>query len=81
MQEISTRSPGLKVVTPAPTASTTPTPSWPRIVPGLQVATSPLRMCRSVPQIVVLVIRTIASVGTWMAGLGRSSSFFWPGPL
>ena len=27
-----------------PTSSTTPTPSWPRIRPGSQVATSPLRM-------------------------------------
>src|SRR3546814_8175895 len=38
-------------------------PSWPRIRPGSQVVTSPLRMCRSVPQIVVFVTRTIASVG------------------
>ena len=35
MQEISTWSPGLKVVTPAPTSSTTPTPSWPRMRPGV----------------------------------------------
>ena len=81
MQEINTLSPGLKLATPGPTASTTPTPSWPRIVPGWQVATSPLRICRSVPQIVVLVILMTASVGILMVGLGRSSRFFWFGPL
>ncbi len=80
MQEISTLSPGLNVTTPGPTESITPTPSWPRMVPGLQVSTSPLRMCRSVPHIVVFVIRTTASVGLWTTGLARSSSFFWPGP-
>ena len=76
MQEINTLSPGLKLTTPAPTASMMPTPSWPNTVPGWQVARSPLRMCRSVPQIVVLVIRTTASVGIWIIGLGRSSTFF-----
>ena len=39
---------------------------------GLQVGTSPLRMCRSVPQIVVLLILTIASVGAVTPGFGRS---------
>ena len=63
MQEIRTRSPGLNAVTPGPISSTMPTPSWPRMRPGAQVGTSPLRMCRSVPQIVVLVILTMASVG------------------
>ena len=72
MQEIRTRSPGLNAVTAAPTSSMTPTPSWPRMRPGSQVATSPLRMCRSVPQIVVLVILTIASVGAVTPGFGRS---------
>ncbi len=81
MQEISTWSPGLKLVTAAPTDSITPTPSCPRMVPGLQVGTSPLRMCRSVPQIVVRVMRTIASPGMASAGLGRSSTFLRPGPL
>ncbi len=81
MHEISTWSPGLKVVTAAPTASITPTPSWPRMVPGLQVATSPLRMCRSVPQIVVRVMRTMASPGDATTGLARSSTLLRPGPL
>jgi hypothetical protein len=48
--------------------------------PGAQVGTSPRRMCRSVPQMVVFVILTIASVGFSMRGAGWSSSAFWPGP-
>ena len=59
-----------KRVTPAPTSSTIPVPSWPRIRPTATVARSPLRMCRSVPQIVVLLIRTTASVASRSAGLG-----------
>lgn len=43
---------------------------------GRLVATSPLRMCRSVPKIVVLVALMIASLGTWTVGLGRSSRVF-----
>jgi len=35
-----------------------PTPSWPRIRPSVTAGTSPLRMCRSVPQIVVVSTRT-----------------------
>lgn len=54
--------------------------AWPKMVPGLQVATSPLRMCRSVPQIVVLLILIIASLGIWTVGLGRSSRVFCCGP-
>src|SRR5438105_4528845 len=49
MQETSTRSPALTVVTAAPTSTTVPTASWPRIVPGLTSGTSPLRVIRSVP--------------------------------
>src|SRR5665647_649328 len=70
-QEISTWSPALNAVTAGPTFSMMPTPSWPRIEPGLQVGTSPLRMCRSVPQMVVLVILTIASVGAVMSGFSN----------
>ena len=80
MQEISTWLPGLNCVTPAPTSSTTPTPSCPRIRPGSQLGTSPFRIWRSVPQIVVLEILTIASVGAPIAGFGRSSTAFFPGP-
>ena len=42
--------------------------------------TSPLRMWRSVPQIVVFRILTTASPGSRIVGLGRSSRDFWPGP-
>jgi len=78
-QEMMTRSPGRNAVTPGPVFSTTPTPSWPRMRPGAQVGTSPLRMCRSVPQIVVLTILTTASVGAAISGIGRSSMAFFPG--
>jgi hypothetical protein len=63
MHETSTRSPGSTVVTAAPTSTIVPTASWPRIVPGFTAGTSPLRICRSVPQMVEVSMRTIASVG------------------
>ncbi len=80
MHEISTRSPGPNADTAAPTCSTTPTPSCPSTRPGSQLGTSPLRICRSVPQMVVCVTRTIASVAAASVGAGRSSSDFFPGP-
>ena len=80
MHETSTRSPGTTVVTAAPTSTTVPTASWPRIVPGFTSGTSPLRMCRSVPQIVDESIRTIASVGSRMVGSGTDSQARFPGP-
>src|SRR5438874_3871969 len=81
MQEMRTRSRALKPETADPTSATTPTPSCPRMRPALTEATSPLRMWRSVPQIVVLVMRTMASVGAWTSGLGFSSQDRLPGPL
>ena len=57
-----------------------PTASWPRIVPGCNLGTSPLRMCRSVPQIVDESMRTMASVGASMVGSGTSSQDRCPGP-
>src|SRR5690348_10631174 len=80
MQEISTRSPACSVVTALPVSITVPTASWPRIVPGFTSGTSPLRMCRSVPQIVATSMRTIASVGSTMTGSGTSSQARSPGP-
>ena len=77
MHETSTRSPTAMVVTAAPISTTVPTASWPRIVPGFTSGTSPLRMCRSVPQIVDESIRTIASVGSMMDRVGDGL----PGPL
>ena len=79
MQETSTRSPAAIVVTAAPTSTTVPTASWPRIVPGFTSGTSPLRMCRSVPQIVDVSIRTIASVGCRSSGRARSPRPVGPG--
>ena len=80
MHETSTRSPAAIVVTAAPTSTTVPTASWPRIVPGFTAGTSPLRMCRSVPQIVDESMRTIASVGSMMDGSGADSQARSPGP-
>src|SRR5262249_48174562 len=54
------------------------TGSWPTIRPG-STGYSPLRMWTSVPQIVVSVTRTSASVGPTL-GTGRSSSEILPGP-
>jgi hypothetical protein len=80
MQEIITRSPFLNCETLFPTSSITPMPSCPRILPGTQVGTSPFRMCRSVPQIVVFTILTTASLGCSSLGLGRSSTEIDLGP-
>ena len=63
MQEINTCSPFLNPRTELPISSMMPTPSCPNIVPGVHVATSPLLICRSVPQMVDFVSLTIASVG------------------
>src|SRR2546430_10612526 len=52
------RSPALKFVTPAPTASTTPTASWPIIRGSLDSRHSPDAKCRSVwhtPQALTLI--------------------------
>ena len=53
--------------------------SCPRIRPGAQVGTSPFKMCRSVPQMVVVETLMMASVGLLISGSGRSSSAFLPG--
>ena len=80
MHEISTWSPALKAVTAAPTAVDDADALVAEDAAGRQVGTSPLRMCRSVPQMVVLVILTMASVAAVISGLGRSSKAFLPGP-
>src|SRR5664279_894480 len=80
MQEMITRSPTARVRTARPTSAIVPTPSWPRIRPSLTVGTSPFRMCRSVPQIVVVSTATITSVGSTILGSGTSCHAFWPGP-
>ena len=81
MHETRTRSPSSTVVTAAPLATTVPTASCPRTVPGSTSGTSPLRMWRSVPQIVDESIFTTTSVGSWIVGSGTDSHARWPGPL
>src|SRR5580700_971971 len=80
MAGTSTRSPTPNPLTAEPTAVTVPTASWPRMRPSTTAGTSPLRMCRSVPQIVVVSIRTTMSVGSAGAGSATVSQDFWPGP-
>ncbi|MNZ97408.1 hypothetical protein D3C78_1166440 [compost metagenome] len=54
-----------------------PTGSWPMVSPGA-TGYSPLRMCTSVPQMVVVVMRTSASFGP-TGGIGLSTSSMRPG--
>src|SRR5579872_5733208 len=81
MQETRTWSPFLKLLTALPVSSTIPTPSWPRMRPGTTSGTSPFRICRSVPHIVVFTTLTRASVGSIIVGFGLVSQAFLPGPL
>ncbi|KAL7356085.1 hypothetical protein ACKS0A_06033 [Histoplasma ohiense] len=81
MHEMSTVSPGTRPWTLEPTSWITPTPSWPSTRPGVADCTWPLMMCRSVPQIVVYLSLTIASVADWMIGCGRSSMSTTPSLL
>src|SRR5215210_7837430 len=71
---ITTRSPGFRSVTSAPTSSTTPIGSWPRMLPSLMNAPSTSYRCRSDPQMPLEVTRTIASVGSSIAGSGTLST-------
>jgi hypothetical protein len=80
MHETSTRSPGSKPRTAEPVCSITPMPSCPSVRPSQTLGTSPLRMCRSVPQIVAVVMRTMASVASSSSGRGLSSQERRPGP-
>lgn len=66
-----TRSPTLIRVTAGPTSSTTPMFSWPRTLPSSTLV-RPSYMCRSEPQMFVVVIRTTASVGSWILASGTS---------
>ena len=66
-----TRSSTARVLTAEPTSTTVPTASWPSTLPSVTAGTSPLRMCRSVPQMVVVSIRTTMSVGS--TGFGSST--------
>ena len=67
-------------LTASPTAVIVPTASWPRMRPSVTAATSPCRMCRSVPQIVVVSTLTTTSVGSWTVASGTSAHSLLPGP-
>ncbi|MDT4880811.1 hypothetical protein FQZ97_1165970 [compost metagenome] len=56
-----------------------PTGSWPMVRPAA-TGYSPLRMCTSVPQMVVVVIRSKASFGP-ISGMGLSCSSMRPGSI
>ncbi len=56
--------------TALPTASTTPTISWPTVMPGTARGTEPCLMCRSLVQMLERVTRTTASRGSWISRLG-----------
>src|SRR5436305_83231 len=58
-----TRSPGRRFLTSLPTSSTTPTASWPRIVPDFMPDSVPRMKCRSVPQMALAVMPMSASEG------------------
>ncbi len=74
-----TRSPTRTRVTPAPTSSTMPVFSCPKTVPSSTLV-RPSYMCRSDPQMLVVVIRMIASVGSSIRGSGTvvTSTDFGP---
>ena len=64
MAGTSTRSPTLNPLTAEPISVIVPTASCPRMRPSVTAATSPCRMCRSVPQIVVVSTLTTTSVAS-----------------
>ena len=72
-----TRSPGRTLCTAGPTSSTTPTISWPTVMPGTARGTEPCLMCRSLVQMLARVTFTMASRSFCSTGLGfcRSSNF------
>ncbi len=77
-----TRSPGANPVTPAPTASTTPAPSWSGTVSGISVpgsARSPLRAFQSVGLTAETTTRTRTSPGPGSV-TARSDSSSTSGP-
>ncbi len=53
--------PGFSFFTPGPTSSTTPTNSWPTVVPGTARGTLPCLMWMSLWQMEERVTRTMAS--------------------
>ena len=76
-----TRSPALTLRTSEPTSSTTPTISWPTVMPGTARGTLPCLICRSLVQILPSVMRTMASRGLCNSGFGLSISSNLPGDI
>lgn len=74
-----TRSPTRIRVTAEPISSTTPMFSWPKTVPS-STEVRPSYMCRSEPQMLVVVIRTRTSVGCSTRASGTSVTSTWCGP-
>ena len=73
-----TLSPGLTDNTSAPICSTTPTISWPTVMPGIARGTLPCLICRSLVQILLRVTRMIASRESLISGLGFSNNLNFP---
>ena len=71
---ITTRSPTASRDTSEPTSSTIPIGSCPRMSPACMNAPRVSYRCRSDPQMLVEVIRTMASVGRSIRGSGTSST-------
>ena len=59
---------GRRLRTPSPTSRTTPTASWPRMVPSTIRPIVPRTKCRSVPQIALVVTSTTASAAAGSSG-------------
>ena len=74
-----TKSPGVTVVTSAPTSSTTPISSCPIELPSAEVGAE-WYGCRSLPQTQARVTRTSASVGCWSFGSGAVITRTSPAP-
>ena len=75
MHEDRTRSPAATPRTSGPDLLDVPMNSWPRRDPAGNPKASPaLKMCRSEPQMPAIVTRTIASVGSSIAGSCTSST-------
>src|SRR3712207_1134048 len=75
-----TRSPRRRFRTDDPSSSTTPTNSWPKVVPTRVSGIRPWYRCRSEPQIAASDTRTIASFGCSIAGTSFSSTRTLYGP-
>src|SRR4051794_37899067 len=75
-----TRSPTFSFLFSAPTSTTSPIVSWPRISPLFICGITPSKMCRSEPQIAQAVTLMIASRGCSILGSGTESQRISPLP-